>query len=695
MRSWGGVSVVSLILLVVNAAWCQVKPDYLYNTGMPYGTLDLRTKISASNYYYLKEGSTFSFRESSPGVKTNTYLDMTEWDSSPYKEGHMLKRDGASDKFVINYRLLHPANYQSTYAEGYPLIVFFHGAIERANCYYGNCYHANSKYDPNVNQPPAPTSADHKLLNNDNHLIMGGMEHLKARNAAGSKLPNDPTLSPSAFPGFVLMPQMMNVWDSVNVQDVIRLVLLHCEKYNIDKNRIYVEGISIGGYGVYEALKRASWLFAAGLPLSAVSDAANIFRQSQQHKVAHVPLWAFQGVLDKNPTPQHTESIIQRFRAAGGAPKYTLYENMAHRVWERAWIDPTFFEWILKQNKSNVHVHGGNTVIDKTKNQFPKLLLAEGFLSYQWEKDGVIISTAKTHELTIAAPGNYRARFSRVSATPTESQWNKWSQVVTITEVNAEPEPPGEEEPGEEEPGEEEPGEEEPGEEEPGEEEPGEEEPSEEEPGEEEPGEGESPGEEPGNEPEENPEGENPPDETPGGETGGETPDNEEPTGEPGSEQPTDPAENPGSGDEENPSGETPANPPGEEPQQGGDGNPDPGSDPPGETPVDNPSNSGNEDPELEEPEIVTAINPDPAIKVEVYPNPAITGEIQIEISNVTPDPLRIIIFDTQGKPVYDTRFNSMVPHFSIQHKLRPGMYWIKVSSARFKESKKLIISDR
>ena len=114
--------------MVAFYSFAQVKSSYQYSTTMPYGTLDIRTRISSSDYYYLQENRTFSFRESSPGVPTNKYLDMTSWDSSPYKEGNLRRRIGTVDKFIMNYRLLFPAGYNSTYAQGYPMMVHFHGA---------------------------------------------------------------------------------------------------------------------------------------------------------------------------------------------------------------------------------------------------------------------------------------------------------------------------------------------------------------------------------------------------------------------------------------------------------------------------------------------------------------------------------------------------------------------------------------
>lgn len=424
--------VAAMLLLSSSTVTGQVKSNFIYSTSMPYGTLDLRTTISSTDYYYLLENKTFSYRESSPGVRTNTYLDMTStWDSSPYKQGNLRRKTGTVDKFIMNYRLLFPNGYNATWAPGYPLILFLHGAVERGNCYYNDCYHANWSYDPNVNNPPAPKTSTHKLLNNDHSLNQGGKTHLDARNLAGTKLPNDPTLAARAFPGFVLVPQMFNVWDSLNVQDAVKLVLLIAKKYNIDENRIYVHGLSIGGFATYQALKRAHWLFAAGLPMSAPHD-ANILKQSQQPKIAPVPLWIFQGSLDTKPSPTYTNNIVNSLRNAGAVIRYSLYSGVGHTCWHKAFAEPEFFKWMLQKNKANITPSKGITVINTSTGQYPKLLLSDGFFAYQWEKNGVIISGATSATYTATTAGTYRARFSRV-ANPTSTQWNRWSDPVVIT----------------------------------------------------------------------------------------------------------------------------------------------------------------------------------------------------------------------------------------------------------------------
>jgi len=262
------LSFFALYFSFVVSVFSQVDTAYIYNQSTTYGTLDIRIAKSATRYYYLQEDVTFSFRESSPGVKTNTYLDMTSWDSSPYTEGNLREKVGEVDNFVMNYRLLKPVGYNPDYEKGYPIILMMHGSGEKANCWNSNCYHATKEYNPIVNDPPAPTSSDHELLNNDHSLLHGGKVYLDAVNLAGNKLPDDPTLAGGAFPGFILFPQSLNGWNGNTAQDAIRIVRLLVKKYNIDEDRIFINGLSNGGHGVFEALKRAPWIFSSAIVMS-------------------------------------------------------------------------------------------------------------------------------------------------------------------------------------------------------------------------------------------------------------------------------------------------------------------------------------------------------------------------------------------------------------------------------------------
>lgn len=429
----------TLLVLICFAAYhscfSQVDTTFIYNENTPYGTLDLRIAKSATRYYYLQEDVTFSFRESSPGVKANTFFDMTSWDSKPYAEGNLREKIGETENFVMNYRLLKPVGYDPNYKKGYPLIIMFHGAGERANCWDNTCYHSNRSYSPLTNNPPAPTSATSKLLNNDHNLLHGGKVYLDAVNLAGNKKPDDPTLPARAFPGFVVFPQALNGWTGTTVQDALRIVRLLVKKYNIDEDRIYVNALSLGGHGAYNAMKRAPWMFAAAITMSAVND-AEISLKNLQSTVAHIPHWTFQGGLDKEPTPDRTKRYVKIFRDAGAVMKYTEYPDLGHTTWNRAYNEPEFFTWMMGVNRASIHVFAGSPSI--CNDEGLKLQLPEGFRAYQWEMNGQIINGANQATYTAKVSARYRARFSRV-ANPTEADWNEWSPEVN---VNVQPSPP-------------------------------------------------------------------------------------------------------------------------------------------------------------------------------------------------------------------------------------------------------------
>src|SRR5688500_16022947 len=109
MKNFVGLWVLYLVTSVCAVA--QVDTSFIYNTRMSYSILYLRLAKWATRYYYLQEGVTFSYRESSPGVKTNTYTSMVTWNTSSYSQGNLREVNGTADNFVMNYRLLKPHNY--------------------------------------------------------------------------------------------------------------------------------------------------------------------------------------------------------------------------------------------------------------------------------------------------------------------------------------------------------------------------------------------------------------------------------------------------------------------------------------------------------------------------------------------------------------------------------------------------------
>jgi lysophospholipase L1-like esterase/chitodextrinase len=417
-----------IFLFFLTSGFFSFGQNYL---GQNKDTLSVSISAGPGNsqvVYRLKEGNTFSWRNRP--VNDGSFYNMTSWTSTAYTEGY-LQGPGAvnSFEFKMNYRLLKPNGLDPNYKPGYPMIVMLHGAGERGNCWGSSCYYGNSGWDPNTD-PGAGT--DPRLLNNDQNLVHGGQPHLNAVNLAGTKKPNDPTLNSRAFPGFVLFPQNTNGWlGAGDVDNAIRIVRLLIKKYNIDPDRIYVHGLSNGGQATYRALSEADWLFAAAAPMSAISAQGVL----EVDSAVTVPIWAFQGGRDNQPKPATTEGIVNDIRKAGGSARYTLYPTLDHGVWNTAYNEPDFFTWLLSKTKRNIHAYYDNPNICSVSGAGAKLALAQGFFAYQWEKDGVLIPGATSDVYIATLPGIYRARFSRLSATPTEAQWNAWSDPVTVSEA--------------------------------------------------------------------------------------------------------------------------------------------------------------------------------------------------------------------------------------------------------------------
>ncbi|GIL23259.1 MAG: hypothetical protein BroJett042_17720 [Bacteroidota bacterium] len=274
-----------------------------------------------------------------------------------------------------------------------------------------------------------------RLLNNDHNMVHGGAVHQTAVNLVPDGMnPDDPNLPARSFPGFVLFPQNLNTWSTARREDskLIMIIRLLMKKYNIDPNRIYVHGLSDGGSNAYRMIRSAPWLFTAALPMSAV-DNANITQASMFPYIRTIPIWTFQGGIDGNPTVGETLDYMGQFKNQGMSTRYTLYPNLGHGTWNAAYAEPDFFTWMLSKSKSDIFVRYGKTEICGSTGEGVILELAQGFHAYQWEKDGEIIAGATTYLDTVTVPGTYRARFSRVP-NPTESDWNKWSKPVTITE---------------------------------------------------------------------------------------------------------------------------------------------------------------------------------------------------------------------------------------------------------------------
>ena len=125
------------------------------------------------------------------------------------------------------------------------------------------------------------------------------------------------------------------------------LVLLFAiqEKYPIDPDRVYVTGISMGGFATWEAMIRHPENFAASIPVCGGGDVTFADR------IKHIPVWAFHGAEDPVVPVICSQSMIEKLEQVGGHPRYTEYPGVGHNSWDRAYAEPELLSWLFSQKR--------------------------------------------------------------------------------------------------------------------------------------------------------------------------------------------------------------------------------------------------------------------------------------------------------------------------------------------------------
>ncbi|MDO8368612.1 MAG: glucoamylase family protein [Saprospiraceae bacterium] len=129
-------------------------------------------------------------------------------------------------------------------------------------------------------------------------------------------------------------------------RQVLELVAKMLREYpDIDPNRVYITGLSMGGFGTFDLMMRRPDLFAAGLPVCGGGD------PRFAEKIKNIPLWIFHGELDDVVLPRCSRQIVAALEKVNGEVKYTEYSTMYHDIWNVTYYNPAVLEWLFEQRK--------------------------------------------------------------------------------------------------------------------------------------------------------------------------------------------------------------------------------------------------------------------------------------------------------------------------------------------------------
>ena len=116
-------------------------------------------------------------------------------------------------------------------------------------------------------------------------------------------------------------------------------------KNQVDPNRIYVMGLSMGGYGTWDAIQRRPGFFAAAVPICGGGD------KSLGKNLIKIPIWAWHGDKDSVIKPIRSREMIQAITEAGGSPKYSEIKGRGHNSWVDCWQSRELWDWLYSQRK--------------------------------------------------------------------------------------------------------------------------------------------------------------------------------------------------------------------------------------------------------------------------------------------------------------------------------------------------------
>lgn len=192
------------------------------------------------------------------------------------------------------YLIYMPGMYCPDVEEQWPVVFFLHGSGERGN-------------DPELvkkNGPPAMIGEWE-----DSHFFL---------------------ISPQCPEG--------EVWDNDRLMALVKEIR---EKYHIDSTRMYLTGLSMGGYGTWNLACAYPGVFAAIAPVCGGG-----FRLLA-HKLKDTPVWAFHGDEDTIVPPSESKRMTDAVNAAGGNAILTLYPGIGHNSWEPAYNNTELYTWLL------------------------------------------------------------------------------------------------------------------------------------------------------------------------------------------------------------------------------------------------------------------------------------------------------------------------------------------------------------
>ncbi len=237
-------------------------------------------------------------------------------ESTPEKIQFSKESFTSKSDYKLPYRLLKPQKIEKD--EGYPLIIFLHGAGERGTDNEKQLMHIASSFTTESYQKDYPSFVIFPQCPEDGYW--GTVEKVDGKWYVGES--QDP--SPSG-------------------QAVLDLLDDFIRRNPVDRSRIYIAGLSMGGFGTLDLVRHRPNTFAAAVSICGGGNRRYVTNYR------HMPIWLFHGAKDPVVPVSLSREMHVEFKARNMDCQYTEYPEGGHDVWNEAWAEPGLLPWLFSK----------------------------------------------------------------------------------------------------------------------------------------------------------------------------------------------------------------------------------------------------------------------------------------------------------------------------------------------------------
>ena len=224
---------------------------------------------------------------------------------------------------TLPYRLLLPENYDQT--KKYPVIFFLHGAGERGKDNEKQLIHGSKLFITGENRKNFPAIVVFPQCPEESFWAVSKID----RSVQPFKIDFDYTVQPN--------------WPLAAANELVKKII---NEGSVDKSKVYITGLSMGGMGTFESVYRNPDLYAAALPICGGGDIKNYDK-----RVTKTAFWVFHGAADAIVNVKLSQEMVEKLKALKAEVKYSEYPGVNHNSWDNAFAEKQYLSWMLSHKR--------------------------------------------------------------------------------------------------------------------------------------------------------------------------------------------------------------------------------------------------------------------------------------------------------------------------------------------------------